>query len=302
MSRANPPNLPALDWIPQIDWRPILIVLAAVVIVIPRLASPVFVAALVAAMLGDQARIQPEVVSLAILMTLPAFGMRGVALSRYHLSAVWLWAGIHKILSVNWTSSSAGFIASLVHQPHAGPVVAVVLPAIEIGFGAASLVPRAWRYVAWGGFALHLAMTAGLLYGGWNEAVWAWNIALGVAALLLFRDRTPAAARWDWVSGPIGVAVLASPVLFYVGMLDGYFANNLYTNNSPVAAVCNSAYTACNFDPYNTWERLSVPLPAEPRLYKQWFDLRCQSDEVLVITGRATVFTDPPRKTVHRCR
>ncbi len=299
-SRRTPPNLPALDWVPQIDWRPPLILLAAVVIVVPRLASPLFAVVLALAMLSDQTRIQPEVVSLTVLMTLPAFGPRGVAVSRVHMATIWLWAGIHKVLSIHWTASGAAFITSLVDLPDARPVVAVLLPAIEIALGALALMRRSWRFVAWAALVLHLGMLGGLLYGDWNEAVWAWNVALGVAAFLLFRDPTPVGARADRVTGVLGAALIAYPALFYVGVVDGYLAHNLYTNSGAYAAVCRGS--ECNYDPFNTWAALSVPLPAEPRLYKQWFGLACAPGSRLEVTERSTVFTDPPRKTVRHCR
>jgi hypothetical protein len=94
-------------------------------------------------------------------------------------------------------------------------------------------------------------------------------------------------------------ALLLSPVLFYAGALPGYLTNTLYASSGASAAVCVPG--SCDYNPFDTWRALEVPLPAEPRVFRQWFDRICRPGSVLVVTQRATVFTDPPRQSVHRC-
>ncbi len=73
-------------------------------------------------------------------------------------------------------------------MPGARTTVAIGLPLCEIGLGAASLVRRAWPAVRWAGLVLHLGifLTLSPLFANWNSSVWAWNIALGIASVLLF--------------------------------------------------------------------------------------------------------------------
>ena len=52
---------------------------------------------------------------------------------------------------------------------------------------------------------------------------------------------------------------------------------------------------------FDTFGPLNVPVPPEPRLYRALFDAASQPGERLVVTGRATVFTDPPSQSTRDC-
>jgi hypothetical protein len=256
-------------------------------------------------------RIQPEVLSLALLMALPVVGTAGVAISRFHLSSLWLWSGVNKVLSTGWSTGGAAFIASSLHVSGLRPAVVVGLPAAELALGAASLWRRTWPVVRWLAPALHtgILLTLSPVFADWNSAVWPWNVALAVAGFALFRNERPAAARADAPrSRPrqnVAVAVaggllLAYPALFYVGSVDTYLAHNLYTSNTAAAAVCEPS-GRCDSGPFNTFGPLNVPIPPEPRLFNALFDKTCQPGQQLLIVGRATVFTDPPSRSRRPC-
>lgn len=109
--RSSPPNLPLVDGLASIGWGPILVVLCVATLIRPRWGGPAFGGALLLACLGDQTRIQPGVISVAVLMIAPAYGDAGRAIARWHLCAMWLWAGLHKLLSPGWGDLGAQLIA-----------------------------------------------------------------------------------------------------------------------------------------------------------------------------------------------
>ena len=291
-ARDVPPTLPLVSSLAGVPWGPFLLVLAAATVVVPRVAGVAFCVAYVLAVLGDQTRLQPELVSLAVLMTAPSFGPAGVSLARWHLTTLWLWAGLHKVLSLGWAGGSALAIAEYMDAPGARLVVAFVVPTLEIGLGVASGFRRAWPVVRWLAVALHVGilLTLSPVFGDWNSAVWAWNAGLAVVGFALFSPTTDEAyASRTWAAA--GVLALY-PALFYVGVTDAYLAHHLYSGNAASAVVCD-ARGVCGRAEFDTSD-LNVPLPPEPRLYRQWFDERCEPGASIVISGPHTRLSDPP--------
>jgi len=299
--RPMPPNLPVVDGLSRVNWAPTLLLLAALTLATPRIAAPLFCAFLVLSALGDQTRLQPEVVSLAVLMTAPLYGEEGTRVARWHLTTVWAWSGINKALSLGWSTGGAAFIASSVDLPGQRPLIAVGLPVVEIGVGAASAFRRAWPVVRWAGCLLNLAIfvTLSPVFAASNSAVWPWNIALAGASLLLFSGRQARTRPSAQAVGLI-VALTAYPALFYLGLADAYMTHNLYTNNTESATMC-SPQLGCTSAPFDTGATLNVPLPPEGRLYRAWFDRRCQPGTALVVTGRRTRVSGPPTVTHYAC-
>jgi hypothetical protein len=301
--RSAPPNLPLVDALSFIAWGPLLVVLCIATVVRPRWGAPGFVVALAVACLGDQMRVQPGVVSIAILMTAPAFGESGRAIARWHLCSLWLWAGLNKLLSSGWAEGDATFIAESLGRPGVSGAVTVVLPAIELGLGLTALWPRLWNATAVGAVLLHagVVVTLSPLFGDWNSSVWPWNIAVAVTAPLLFLRRNEDSL---FPSRPVvvGAAVLlAYPVLFYVGVGDAYLSHNLYTSNTATAEICPSSDDECTNDAFFTWGELNVPFPPEPRLFRQAFDLVCAPGDQLVVIGRQTRFDSTPSRETVTC-
>ena len=299
--RGDPPNLPVFDVLATVPWAIPLLVAALVPLIRPRIGGQAFCVVYGLAILGDQIRLQPECVSLAILMVAPAFGAQARTVARWHLATLWLWAGIHKALSLGWPSIGASFVANSLRAPSLRPVLAVLLPAIEIGLGLCAMSRRTWRVAAWGGLAFHLATFFTLaVLARWGEAVWPWNVALALCAFLLFVRPEPAVARP--ATRAVAAALVVYPGLFYVGWGDVYLAHNLYTANLPRAAACNAAGDSCGPGPGSDLiHRISVPLPPETRLFRRLFDQSCAPGTSLKIIGRATRLSDPPSVSLHPC-
>jgi hypothetical protein len=131
--------------------------------------------------------------------------------------------------------------------------------------------------------------------------VWPWNIALAIAGFLLFGPFGTAERRRPSTYVVAAAAVLViTPALFYAGVADAYLSHNLYTSNTATAQICGPDGSC--IDPIaDTYNALNVPLPPEPRLYRAVFDATCWPDLRLTVTGPATVFTDPPRRTRYAC-
>jgi hypothetical protein len=281
------------------------VIVSAVAMVRPRLGVALTWGVLVLAGLGDQARLQPEVLSLAVLMTAPIFGAEGIGVARWYLASLWLWSGLHKALSLGWSVGGASVIADALGAPGLRPLVAVSVPAIEIGLGVAAFWRATWPALRWVGAAFHVGvlLTLSPLFGDRNSAVWAWNVALAVASVILFaptRDRSPATS----VGQALGVACFVYPALFYVGWMDAYPSHNLYSSNTAGAAICSEVTDVCESAPFSEvlLEEANTPLPPEPRLYRAWFDEVCEPGTYLRVTGPATRLTDPPTTSTHLCQ
>ncbi len=257
-----------------------------------------FAVALALACLGDQMRMQPGVISVAILMIAPAFGENGRSIARWHLCSLWLWAGLHKVLSTGWAAAdgNAHFIADSLGRPGWTGAVAVVLPLCELGLGVTALWPRLWTVTGIGAPLLHIGVVVTLSppFADWNSSVWPWNAAVAVAAPLLFLAQPEGAAFPSRPVIAVAAVLLAFPALFYIGAVDAYPSHNLYSSNTARATICAPSGRQCTNAAFDTWERLNVPFPPEPRLYRQAFAIVCHRGDVLVVTGIRTRLTGAP--------
>lgn len=268
----------------------------------PRLGALLHSGLFVVALLGDQIRIQPWSISLAILLLSAAWAPAGLAVGRWHLIALWGWAGMHKVLSGGWAGSGAFFIARAAGHPGLRGLVAVLVPATEIALALLGLWPRTWRVLRWAGPIFHLSVVAFFVLNDRdNPAVWPWNLALAAAVPLLFVAGERRRSRAGAVAG---AAFLAYPVGFYAGVTDAYVAHNLYSSNNAEASICSGPPPdgLCFPAFISSWTELKVPLPPERRLFVQWFELVCRPPERLRIDGaftrlddRRTDFVDCPR-------
>jgi hypothetical protein len=312
--RSFPPTLPVGGWLPAFSTGVPVIVSLGLAIVWPRIGTVLHVGMLAYACLLDQARLQPEFVSMAILMVALAFPSL-LFVGRAHLVTLWVWAGFHKLLSIGFAGGGAVFIANGLGVP--SDVVAWMTPLAEITLG---LLALAWatRYAAVAlAFMVHGLILTTLVAQSWNQSVWPWNVAIPFAAwylLLVERDdqvlpllRHPARASRFRVVGMAAVwfAFWIYPAVFYVGAMDAYLAHNLYTSNTQTAAVCTPSgegggSLACGSPFGSTWTALNVPLPPETRLFRQWFEGSCSPGEVLQVSSIQTRVTES-RVQVFEC-
>jgi Methylamine utilisation protein MauE len=281
----SPPMLPAVD-LPAYNVGPALLASLAVILVLPLPGTALLTGLLLYAMAIDQTRIQPEVVSLLILLwgTLPVPSYRAVA--RAHLCAMWFFAGFNKLFSpdfhdgtAQWLMDGLIFDVPAWVRDNAGYVIGFT----ELGIGVLAIVPRTRKVAAVAAFGLHVGILEVLSPRGhdWNEAVWPWNVALAFAGFAFIWPWNQSLTDWfqscHRVVRPLLVVLLIAPLGFYVGVTDAYLAHNLYSSNVARAQTTGS-------DTSVTWSAFNVPMPPERRLFKQYFKLTCQPGDIMVIT------------------
>ena len=305
-ARVDVPQVPNLSLVSGLAEFPMawgLVVVCALMVVFPRIGTALNCVVLTVAVLGDQVRLQPEIVSLALLALAAAWSWRRIACA--HLAVLWFWAGCNKALSYGWVSEAGPYIATPLRLTAHLWLVLWGVPLAEMAVGLSALWPRLRAISGIGGGVLHVGMviTLGPWLGAYNSAVWPWNAALVVCAPLLFLgpgyvgpflpDRSknhPPPRRGPDRVATAGVAFMAiAPVGFYLGAGDAYLSHNLYTSNTAQARRCSDQ--ACVPFGYEAFVMLNVPLPPETRVYDAWFQKVCLPGERLEIIKPATRVT-----------
>jgi hypothetical protein len=297
--RDSPPMLPAFP-LPAFDLGWLLIFSLLLVLVAPVPGITLQTILLLYAVLIDQTRLQPGVVSLLFLLwgTVPNPTAQGFA--RAHLLTLWLFAGFHKLLSPAFLNDTAprlltGFPLDLPQWliTHGGYVIAFA----ELGTGLLALSMRTRKAAALMAFGLHIAILLNLSQLGINrnDAVWPWNIALAFAGFALIapwkESLLSSIAMCHALARPLLVCLLVAPLGFYLGLMDAYLAHNLYSANTPQATVMCRDECLPHQNPNAIWEAFRVPPPPEQRLFEQYFVLTCRPGDQLLIRDSRLWFT-----------
>lgn len=292
--RDRPPLLPLLPSLPLPSFDVGLPLIAASVVVLfaPVLGMAAATALTVYAVLLDQTRLQPEVVSLLFLLWGTLGTPIALGFARAHLISLWFFSGFNKLLSPAFFNDMAPFLLSAIvpePQPWQGLAFGYGLALTEMALGVLAVVPRTRTVAAAVALVVHLGilLTLSPLGHDRNSAIWPWNVALAFAGFAFIAPwkesvltsllRAPVWAR----AAMILLAV--APLGFYLGKVDAYLAHNLYSSNIARATVeCRGACRRMQ-DPANTWTSLNVPLPPEHRLYEQYFALSCRPGDAMTI-------------------
>lgn len=279
----TPPMLPLLP-LPAFDMGVILLISLAVILIQPLPGIILHTVLVLYAMLIDQIRLQPEVISLIFMMwgTLP--NPNAKALGRAHLVALWFYAGFNKLVSPRFLHGTAQWMLSaLISQPpewlrdNVGYIIALT----ELGIGVLAIFPPTRKLAGLVAFGLHIGILIDLgPYGhNWNESVWAWNVALSLAgfALIFPWKGWGLCPRCHVLVRVLAVLILLAPAGFYIGVTNAYLAHHLYSSAVPRA----SATAALN--PSITWQFFEVPFPPEHRLFEQLFEETCSPGSRMTI-------------------
>jgi hypothetical protein len=279
-ARVAPPMLPLFDLalfhVTQIGFGPLLLVSLVVVLIHGAAGVILHSALLLAAMLSDQMRLQPEFISQAILLwgTLPWAAAR--ALARAHLIALWFYSGFHKLdCPYFYTGDAHWLVTSFFPGANVGisTAVGVSLALAEISLAVCAVLPRMRSVAAWMGYFFHLTIVVTLALGlGWDEAVWPWNLALAAAGYVFIGSwkETPAAQfRQLGVAMRLALGViLLLPLAYDSDCVDTYLCHVLYSSHAPLAWIRTSDGRRELID---TRPRLKVPVPQIERLYVAHF-------------------------------
>ena len=278
-----------IEGFPQFNVFWLLLASLVLVLLLPRWGVLLHLALLAVSMALDQTRLQPQCISMALLMvaSLPSPGAK--LIGRSHLIAIWFFAGLHKLLSAGYYSNVVPFLAvGLFNKDNAllFSVLGGALAAAEIAMGLLTIFPSTRRIAAVLAASVHITTLLWLwLHLGWNKSVWPWNIALIAAALLLiwpwqttFPDAWRQSSR---LAKLVVLVILISPVGVYFGVVDCLLGHCLYSEDEPRAKIVLPDGTEIRLDTVAT--SLNAPLPPAMRLFEAYFEQVGEPGEVMVI-------------------
>jgi hypothetical protein len=257
-AREEPALLPMVampSWLPASFGVPLL---ASLLVALrwPRLGASLHALLLALAMVADQTRLQPQLLSMALLVWATSSSRSARVVGALHLIALWFWSGLGKLTSVYFLTEGGAWL----------------LGCAPDDAGATGVLR--WRGgAAIAAVSLHVGIAVFLspLGRDANPAVLPWNVALAAAAPSLLAA-LPAATAWPWaLPGHIAPRVaallcLVLPVGFHLGWVDAPFALQVYTLNAS-----------------RELPRLRVQLPPVARVQRAWFEHEAQPGDQLVL-------------------
>lgn len=289
--RPSPPLLPLIP-LPELSFGLPLMVSLLVIVAWPRIGVASHLVVLLVSIVADQHRLQPQVISLAVLM-LGCLQPGMAQLTRWYLIAMWLWAGLHKFLSPEWYGfqswwflEACGFDGDSWHLPFA-----IFVATFETALGVLAIARPKWA--AWPAVALHLGLLLLLspLVRNFNVSVWPWNAATAAAAYWLFATakteeqpgRLPVWVEWATIA-----TLLIGPALYYVDLVNPHLAFVLYSGNLPRAIHVR----ADSYSRVDGWTGLTVPFPDSHWLFRRKFEQTARPGERLHIADPRAGFND----------
>lgn len=261
--RDQPVNLPLWS-LPEISfgWPVAISLLAA--LVWPRNGLMVHAAVVGAACLWDQYRLQPQFISLIVLMAACVWPT-ATWLARWYLAAMWLWAGLHKFLSPEWFDfQSAHFLAECGMPSDWHLAFALTAAAGETALGiTAAIAPRRAAVAC---LVLHLGILLALspLARNYNASVWPWNLATAFVGLWVLKQNVAPPSVWPRVLAALFFVV---PAGFFADLVNPHLAFVLYSGNLPRAVHIGHDSTRR----IDGWTGLAIPFPDSPRLLAECF-------------------------------
>ena len=246
--REYPPLVPLLP-VPQLDMAGVMLAAIGISFFFPRCGLPIQAVTLLWAIISDQCRIQPQMISMLYLScgTIPRC-RGGVVVARASLIALWFFSGIHKLTSPAFFMEGVPWLLGSLGLPQQGvlPILCgLAIGGTEVFLGIGCLIPSLRSTVAVSALVFHTATFVALSPLGidWNPEVLPWNMALacsGLALIAPWKD-LPVGIAWKSSSRIARIAVvilLVSPVGYWFGVVDAYLAHCLYSENTPRAFAC----------------------------------------------------------------
>ncbi|MEM9412120.1 MAG: hypothetical protein AAGA30_13465, partial [Planctomycetota bacterium] len=285
-ARNEPPNLPLFD-VPTFSFGfPILISLAYQ-LWNPEKGFPIHVFVLIVAIVFDQFRLQPQVISVLVLMlgTLNAIGHR---IARWYLAALWLWTGIHKLFSAHWFAHSSfwiltavGFDETLSKKLHWSFAASVAFAEVTLG----AMAIFRYRLAAILCVILHVSIAFLMMVIQWNFSVVPWNLATALVGGWIFWqsndefNREIPTTRYKSMIAGCAVMFFVVPAGFYFGWTDRAFSGVLYSDNLPRGLITGKT----DLRLITGWEKINVPFPRNHNNFRHFFELTAQPGDKLHI-------------------
>jgi len=268
--REFPVNLSWIANTPQLPMGIPLVVSLLMVLVAPRkFGMLLHLGVLLVAITMDQFRCQPQVLSITVLMMACVWKpIRQLCV--WYLISMWLWTGVHKVLSPDWFGySSVDLLKRLqwLHPYEYNVHFAVVVAASEIGLGVlAFLRPRIAAIFC---VAMHLGIAIFLFKINWNFSVLPWNVCTAIVGGWLLRNAVTSTSKLVQRPSPkwqmaILAAMMIVPTGFYFGLVRHCFAHVLYSDYLPIAVITRGPDEVELLD---GWDEFAVPFPHEKAAY-----------------------------------
>jgi hypothetical protein len=187
--RGWPPVLPIAP-LPALSFGWALLASLALALRWPRLGSGLHAALLLLAIVCDQTREQPQVLSLALLLWSTSAARGARTIGALHLAALWFWSGLGKLTSPRFLGEGGAWLLGDAVAPGSAPAViaAVLVGAVEVALALLALLPVTRARARWLACALHAGILVYLALRAVNPSVWPWNAALAVLAPVLLGD------------------------------------------------------------------------------------------------------------------
>jgi uncharacterized membrane protein YphA (DoxX/SURF4 family) len=279
--RVAPVNLPLLPGLGfSFGWLMILSLLP--VLWRPRWGAALHTSIYLLACVADQYRLQPQTVSLIVLLWATVYDP-GVWFARYYLAAMWLWAGLHKAFSPEWFGYTAWWF---VHDG-GGPedyyaLFAWLVVIVEIALGVLAVMRPKWAALP--NLLMHLGifLTLSPLIHNFNVSVWPWNLASGIVGAWVLRraEELPRPAAQHPAIRYAALAMLfLTPAGFYLDLVNPHLAFVLYSGQMPRGAHLRAG----SLDRLEGWAGLNVSFPDSPRMFVACFRRTAQPGEKLFI-------------------
>ena len=282
------PNLPVFS-VPDLDFGILMIASLLMVVIHPRSGVWIHLAVLFIATLFDQVRAQPQILAGWILI-LATITPNGTKLGRWFLVSLWLWAGLHKLLSPDWHAHESW---NLIERAGLPPENLHLIFVYVVAFTELILGLTAWFRPRWA-IALcplvHIGIAVFLspLFCSWNYSVIPWNLATGlVGGWIMWRSmQEPKSAAWEKT---VLAALLVLPWTFYLGVMDHGYSHVLYSGYLPRGCITRT--DGSHFEIVG-WDEIAVPFPKERRLLKAYFVATANTGQKLHIHDPRPMLND----------
>ena len=265
--RTEVPHLPVFEFaVPQMPFGWILVLTLAVIPFRPKLGVWLHFSVMLVATLSDQMRAQPQFLAGWILM-LATLGHSWKNYTRWFLSSLWIWAGLHKAISSDWNAHRAFQMADALGLDAVSwfTTVAIAVAVTEITVGL-----LAWWKPKWGAVGcvlMHVGIAIYLspLFKDWNYSVLPWNLATAiVGGWILWTCDEQSTIRQRTVF----CVLMILPAGFFVGWLDHGYSHVLYSGSIPQGLITRADGSV---EKIRGWGKLAIPFPNERRTLRQRF-------------------------------
>jgi hypothetical protein len=283
--RDAPPLLPmATSLSAPIPWGVLLLATLFAAWRWPQRGSWAHLITLLASCVFDVTRFGPAPLSLAILLlttSTPTLTSLGGA----QLSAMWMWAGLHKLLSPAYFAVVVPVALSALPQPlpQAMWIFGVIVPAVEITLGVCAAFARTRGVARVLAPLVHLAALTALVALDLNPGIWAWNAALAwCAPRILLHEPMPRLPTHR----VLAAILYAGPALFYLGVLHPTLAHQLYSGAAPTTLTCRVDGCRSDVEQRDGLAHFGVPIPPSPATLRAYFLETCAPGDRWILRSR----------------